>query len=134
MRTLPVLILALALFGCGAQTKSADTATTSTPATESHGADAVTASQPNEIAELSDQKMIYECPKCGMDFDGPGKCTMDGTELVQTQVAYICPADNKEVDKAGKCPRCAMNARVVKTVVAANTTTPTSTTPAPSGN
>jgi len=130
MRSLPVLILALALWGCGAQTKSADTAATPAPApAESQGADAVTASQPHEIAELSDQKMIYECPKCGMDFDGPGKCSMDGTELVQTQVAYMCPADNKAVDKAGKCPRCAMNARVVKTAMAANTTTP-----APSSN
>jgi Cu2+-exporting ATPase len=25
----------------------------------------------------------YKCPKCGMEFDKPGKCTMDGTELVE---------------------------------------------------
>lgn len=134
MRMLPALILVLALCGCGAQTKSADTAATSAPS-ESQGADAVTASQPNEIMELSDQKMVYECPKCGMDFDGPGKCSMDGTELVETQVDYLCPADSKPVEKAGKCPRCPMNAKVVKTAVAANTTPPAdATTPAPSSN
>ena len=132
MRLLPALILALALCSCGAQTKSADTAATSTPAPAgSRGADAVTASQPNEIMELTDQKMVYECPKCGMDFDGPGKCSMDGTELVETQVGYMCPADSKPVEKAGKCPRCAMNAKVIKTAVAANVP---ATPAAPSGN
>jgi len=131
MRVLTFLILALALVGCGAQTKSADTAATTTPATPSHGADAVTASQPNEIAELTDQTMVYECPKCGMDFDGPGNCSMDGTKLVETQVAYMCPADNKPVEKAGKCPRCAMNAKVNKTAVAANADAKA---PAPSSN
>jgi len=25
----------------------------------------------------------YKCPKCGMEFDKPGKCTMDGAELVE---------------------------------------------------
>lgn len=123
-------LIALALCSCGAQSKSADTAATP-PATESHGADGVTASQPNEIMELTDQKMVYECPKCAMDFDGPGKCSMDGTELVETQVGYMCPADSKPVEKAGKCPRCAMNAKVIKTAVAANVP---ATPAAPSGN
>src|SRR3989338_1676531 len=25
----------------------------------------------------------YKCPKCGMEYDKPGKCTMDGTKLVK---------------------------------------------------
>ncbi|MBR9691572.1 copper-translocating P-type ATPase [Candidatus Woesearchaeota archaeon] len=25
----------------------------------------------------------YKCPKCGMEYDKPGKCTMDGAELVE---------------------------------------------------
>lgn len=28
---------------------------------------------------------IYKCPKCGMEFDKPGKCTMDGTKLVKVE-------------------------------------------------
>ena len=67
---------------------------------------------------MTDQKLVYECPKCGMMFDRVGKCSMDSTDLVQTQVRYICPADNKPVERAGKCPRCAMNARVDKTAMA----------------
>jgi Cu2+-exporting ATPase len=26
----------------------------------------------------------YKCPKCGMEYDKPGKCSMDGTTLVKT--------------------------------------------------
>jgi hypothetical protein len=44
---------------------------------------------------------------------------MDHATLVETKVDYICPADNQAVEKAGKCPRCAANARVVKTAIAA---------------
>ncbi len=61
--------------------------------------------------------VVYECPKCGMMYDGPGKCPMDQAGLVPTRVSYICPADNRPVEHAGKCPRCAQNAKVVKTVM-----------------
>lgn len=27
----------------------------------------------------------YKCPKCGMEYDKPGKCTMDGTTLVKAE-------------------------------------------------
>lgn len=27
----------------------------------------------------------YKCPKCGMEYDKPGKCTMDGTRLVKVE-------------------------------------------------
>lgn len=29
--------------------------------------------------------MKYKCPKCGMVYDKPGKCTMDGEKLVETK-------------------------------------------------
>jgi hypothetical protein len=113
MHLLRVGLAAIAFFslaGCGAQPSS------HAPAAKT---DAVVAAAPNEIEELSDQKKVWECPKCGMDYDGPGECAMDHSKLVETKVDYICPADNRPVDKAGKCPRCAANARIVKTAVAA---------------
>jgi len=68
---------------------------------------------PNAVT-LTNQTLVYECPKCGNDYDKAGKCPMDQTELVATQVSYICPADNQPVDQAGKCPRCNADARVQK--------------------
>jgi len=130
MRTMLVLALALALAGCGTRTKSGDSAATATPATETQGpaagADAAVAGQPNLIAELNNQTVVYECPQCGMMFDGPGKCSMEQADLVETQVSYICPADSKPVESAGKCPRCPKNASVVKTAMGAA--------PTPTGN
>ena len=105
-----VAIASLALTGCGAQPSSQ----------ASRGkTDAALAAAPSEIQDLTDQKKVWECPQCGMDYDGPGECTMDHSKLVETKVDYICPADNQPVDKAGKCPRCPANARVVKTAIAA---------------
>lgn len=36
----------------------------------------------------------YKCPKCGMEFDKPGKCTMDGATLVK--------AENKNLSSSPK--------------------------------
>src|SRR5262245_6199805 len=108
---IPLALFAFcALAGCGAQ-----------PSSQAHSgkAEAVTAAAPQEIEEITNQKQVWECPKCGMDYDGPGECTMDHATLVETKVDYICPADNQPVEKAGKCPRCPANARVVKTAIAA---------------
>ncbi len=93
-------MLALALIGCQAK-----------PAARA-------ASSPRAINELTTQTMVYTCPKCGADYDAPGKCPMDDAALVKTRVDYICPADNQPVSRAGKCPRCAANARIVKTAMA----------------
>ena len=101
MRVIAVVLLVLALAGC--QARSTSTAT---------------AAPPKVVLALTDQTLVYSCPSCGMDFEGPGKCPMDQAELVKTQVAYVCPADNQPVAKAGRCPRCEINARVVKTAVA----------------
>lgn len=110
MKSLAFLVV-LTLAGCsGSQPGAVGTA--GKPATG-----ATVASAPREIEELSNQKLIYECPKCGMMFDAAGTCTMDGSTLEATQVAYLCPADGKPVEHAGQCPRCAVNARVVKTAM-----------------
>jgi len=102
MRTLlSSLMLAALVLGC--QAKPASHAGAATPAV---------------IASLTDQKVVWTCPECGMDYAGPGKCAMCNVDLVKESVAYICPADNQAVEHAGKCPRCDANAKVVKTVVA----------------
>jgi hypothetical protein len=114
MRLISLLALAAVLLvGCQAQPKST--------AAAAPVAAAGAAAKPKIIVALSDQKTIYECPNCGMDFDGAGKCSMCDVDLVKTDVAYICPADNKPVEHAGTCPRCNVNARVVKTAVATET-------------
>jgi hypothetical protein len=122
MKTLLVTLVVLALAGCGAAQKPAETTATGTPAVGTaapSGTDAAAAAAPNLIAELTDQTMVYECPKCGMMFDAAGTCSMGCAELVATQVSYTCPKDNQAVAKAGTCPRCPMNARVDKTAMAA---------------
>jgi len=81
-------------------------------------ATATAASGPAPLDELTNQTVVYECPQCGMDFDGPGQCSMDHIDLVKTGIEYICPADNKKVERSGKCPRCAANARVQRTALA----------------
>ena len=117
MKTILTTIAVLALAGCGAPQKSTETAT-QTPAASAPAADAAVAAAPNQIAELTDQTLVYECPKCGMMFDAAGNCSMGCGELVATQVSYSCPKDNQPVAQAGKCPRCPMNARVDKTAMA----------------
>jgi hypothetical protein len=74
---------------------------------------AKSATQPQPLT-LTNQTLVYECSKCGTDYDKPGQCPADQTELTAMQVSYICPADNQPVDGAGKCPRCQMNARIDK--------------------
>lgn len=126
MRSLLVILAVLALAGCGAQPKSADTAATPPPATTptndaatASGGDGAASGAPVLIAALTDQTLVYECPKCGMMFDRAGTCSMGCAELVATKVDYTCPKDNQAVAKAGQCPRCPMNARVEKTAIAA---------------
>jgi uncharacterized C2H2 Zn-finger protein len=127
MRSMVVFFVLFALAGCGARPQAGSAAGAGAAASGSAaGTDAVDAAAPRQIDALTDQTLVYECPRCGMDFDAAGRCSMDGAELVATRVHYICPADNKSVERAGKCPRCAANARVEKTAMAK--------TPDPSGN
>ncbi len=107
-----LLVLALAVLGCSKAEQGG-------PSVESRAVKrAQSVAQPQAINALYDQTLVYECPKCGMDYDKPGQCPMDNSELVATQVAYICPADNQPVEHTGKCPRCDANARVEKTALA----------------
>ena len=118
-RLLCTALVALALAGCQSAPKQNST---ETQAAAPSGTDATTAAAPKEIMVLTSETKVWECPKCGMDFDGPGVCSMDQTTLVETNVSYICPADNKPVEHAGKCPRCPTNARIDKAAVAAAVT------------
>jgi len=111
-RFLCAVLAAITLAGCQSAPKTKQSAT-GTPS------DAVTAAAPHSIDALTDQTKVWECPKCGMDYDGAGTCSMDGATLVETRVSYICPADDKPVERSGKCPRCAANARVEKSAMAA---------------
>lgn len=117
MRFVAMLLAVALLSSCQAKSNSTASATPTGAAT----AAAPASSGPHLIADLTNQTEIYSCPNCGMDFDAAGKCSMDSTELVKTDVAYICPADSKPVDHSGSCPRCNVNARVVRTAVAAST-------------
>jgi len=111
MKTLAATLLAGALLaGCQ-----------SAPQTST---DAVVAGGPHQIEVLTDETTVYSCPKCGMDYDGPGQCTMCNVDLVEIRIAYMCPADNEPVAHAGKCPRCNMNARIVRTALAVNAEAP----------
>ena len=118
MKTILAMLAVLALVGCGAQKSSETAAEAPATSTGPAGTDAATAAAPKLIAELTDQTLVYECPKCGMMFDAAGTCSMGCAELVATQVAYTCPKDNQAVAKAGQCPRCPMNARIDKTAMA----------------
>src|SRR5215831_14000074 len=109
-RILCTALIAIAIAGCQTAPKSSEHAATPS------GTDAAVAAKPKEI-DITDQKQVWECPKCGMDYDGPGTCSMDGSTLAEMNVSYICPADNKPVEHAGKCPRCAANARIDKVAV-----------------
>src|SRR5258705_5079374 len=89
------LVILLAGGGAGARPSAS-----AAPAADSSTA------QPKVVTALYDQKLTYECPECGMDYDRGGLCTMDHSALVPKQVAYICPADDRPVEHAGSCPRC----------------------------
>jgi hypothetical protein len=102
-RFLAVLVVATLTLGC--QSKPKTTASASGPA-------------PQLVSVLTNQTVVYECPNCLMDFDGPGQCPMDHIDLVKTGIAYICPADNKPVEHSGRCPRCAANATVMRAALA----------------
>ncbi len=111
-RFLCATLVAIALAGCQSAPKT-------TPSATETQTGAVAAAAPHSIDVLTDQTQVWECPKCGMDYDGAGTCAMDGATLVETRVSYICPADDKPVEHSGKCPRCAANARIEKAAVAA---------------
>ena len=99
--------LTMSLAGCSRQVDNS-------PSVPRQAVDrAIAATQPQPVT-LTNQTLVYECPKCGADYDKAGQCPSDHSELAAMQVAYICPADDLPVDGSGKCPRCQMNARVQK--------------------
>ena len=40
----------------------------------------------------------YKCPKCGMEYDKPGKCTMDGAKLVKMEEKESSPHSGQHHD------------------------------------
>jgi len=40
----------------------------------------------------------YKCPKCGMEYDKPGKCTMDGATLVEVEANHNHEGHKKKHD------------------------------------
>ncbi len=113
-----VFVLVLVLAGCSS-TPRTESPAASAPTPEHNpaavavpvGADLV------EYSTLTDQREVWDCPKCGMMFDRAGTCTMCNVALVRTRVDYTCAADGKPVEHAGQCPRCAVPVVVKKTAL-----------------
>ncbi len=108
MTRLAVLLLLAMLTISGCQTKGARAALDGRKVDEG----------PKAIPVLHRETLVYECPKCGMDYEAAGQCTMCKIDLVKTAVAYKCPTDGQAVEHSGKCPRCAASAVVEKTTIA----------------
>jgi len=111
---LATITLAVLLAGCGARPTT--TASAKSPPTAAGGT-GIASTSPTVIAQLSDQTLIYHCPQCGMDYDGPGQCSMEHADLVPVRVDYVCPLDHKAVAHAGQCPRCAAPATIERTTL-----------------
>ena len=108
MRLSLILLLALSA-GCG----SAPRATT-----DRQSPPADSAAAPVLLAGLTDQRTVWDCPKCGMEYDRAGQCGMCHVDLVETRVDYLCAADGKPVVKNGECPRCDAPVQVQRTALA----------------
>lgn len=113
-----VFVLALALAGCSSAPKT-ESRSASTPESAPSTAAAPANYEPVLIPALSDQQEVWDCQKCGMEFDRAGMCTMCNVELVHTKVDYSCAADGKPVERAGKCPRCEVPVVIKKTALTA---------------
>src|SRR5436190_22171713 len=106
MKLATVALVVLLLPGCGARASSTASAPGPSPQT------GATRIGPAVVAQLTDQTLIYHCPECGMDYDGPGQCSMEHADLVPVRVDYVCPLDHQAVAHAGQCPRCAAPATI----------------------
>lgn len=125
IRTL-VSICALVLAGCSAAPQSSsngasDPVPAQTPATTSS---TPASEQPVLLGDLTDQREVWGCSKCGMEFDRAGMCSMCNVELVRTRIDYTCAADGKPVERGGKCPRCEIPVVVKRTPLVATLDVP----------
>ena len=77
-RFLVVLVAILLVPGCQAKPK-----TTAAPQAATTP-EAATAPDPVLINVVTNQAVVYTCPQCGMDFEGPGQCSMCHVDLVKT--------------------------------------------------
>jgi predicted RNA-binding Zn-ribbon protein involved in translation (DUF1610 family) len=138
MRTLVLSTLMVVLAGCASAPSTDSTAGRASSVadaktaldakaapTPAHASDAATASvpatdTPQIVVAITDQRMVYDCPKCGMEYDRAGQCGMCHVDLEPVRLDYLCPADGKPVERAGRCPRCAVDAKIVRTAMAVN--------------
>lgn len=117
-RMLALLSLLVALAGCSSS--PASHATADAPASDARTASAPAGGTPQSVVAITDQHVIYVCPKCAMEFDRAGQCGMCHVDLEAVRIDYLCPADGKPVERAGRCPRCAADAKIVRTAMAVN--------------
>lgn len=124
---------ALALFalaGCGgaSPSRTAEANAPAGPGTNAAAlaarADSAAADVPKLIARLSNETEVFSCPKCFMDYDRAGMCTMCDVVTIRTRIDYTCPADGQPVEHAGHCPRCPMDARIDRTPLTATLNLP----------
>ena len=110
-RYLAVLVLLLLAFGCSSKSSTSRETAASGSATR-------TTAGPHLIT-LTNQTTVWTCPTCGMNYDGPGECEMKDGTLAQMNVSYVCPTGGEALPGVGLCPTHNVEARVVKTPVAA---------------
>ena len=108
MRLIPLVLALLIVAGCGGTQTAQEAAST---------ADTTAAAGPNLIT-VSNQTEVWQCPACGMTFDGPGECSMKDGTLAKMNVHYVCPTGGEEMPGVGTCPTHNVEARVEKTVAA----------------
>ena len=113
------LVLPLALWGCGRrepQPASGTTGQSTAPglAPSPSANSALAAALPQEIDQLTDQVIIYECPKCNRMYDANGECPKDGAQLYATKVTFICAYDDEIIDHYGRCPKCGRMVKIEK--------------------
>ncbi|MEO5989750.1 MAG: hypothetical protein ABIU54_14700 [Candidatus Eisenbacteria bacterium] len=120
-----VFVLVLVVAGCSPGSKPASPAA-SVPTAEPGVAAVVPAAGADmvEFSTLTDQREVWDCPKCGMMFDRAGMCTMCDVDLVRTRIDYSCAADGQPVEHGGKCPRCAVPVVIKKTALVSSLESP----------
>ncbi len=123
MRAIALFSLLAVLSGCGAAPPAAE-APPSPVAASRAVAPGSAAHVPVEIPVLSDEREVWDCPKCDMVYDRAGMCTMCDADLVHSRVDYSCPVDSKPVEKAGLCPRCPQAATIAMTPLTAGVLKP----------
>jgi hypothetical protein len=119
-RTLALWPLLFVLAGCAQAPSTQAKADAPAAASDVRTASAPAGGTPQSVVAITDQHVIYVCPRCAMEFDRAGQCGMCHVDLEPVRIDYLCPADGKPVERAGRCPRCEADAKIVRTAMAVN--------------